>query len=721
MSRDYPWVFLALVAAVATGGYAQVHADPIFWCGLVESYPQTIGIAVAVLLQAFLYLLSAGGSDRLNLYQVSQWVLLPLVLFGLFQAFRPHPFTALLFLGLFAIPVAWAFLRRSPADRQGAWPLVCGFFVTSVLGFYAALGEIPLLFRGSVIGYAQVAAAGIVAIGLSLLGLRYVRRAGGFPADRLWDFRNMLPFSALLLPVLRAKFPDVAYDSYMYKSTLPLQIAEWRTGDTALVDGFMVGTNLQELLNALLILVAPDHVPSLISTVAYVLLFLLIPTAFPFRSQASNLGRALVAFAGLATFTLTEAGIAQGTSYQEPLMLLFLVAAMIRAPSWPLFMALAILVKVNAVFIAPLVLVFHLVGYGRFWLDPRRLLIGCVVFALALAPHFARNVAFSGRILGLNETFSAVTDPPGPGAVLAAGETRYDGPARGGILSNALLSACNMFALKGLCATQYEDTENAGFHIFPASRSPLFGVLFAVFAVGLALFRRDGRLIALASAAAFFLSYAALLTFMTEGRYFMPLSFGFALLLLVNIRPAEYAIASLGSSGPARAAAIGLGCLLIGSNLLPGVLTNVSWICNRNLLRPSTAVDMHVPRSGMEVFLAGHVERYKQSCPPPGLPPVILAQLGSLDSPYLGTQRIFHTYTQQMIARFFAAEPSRQSRAAEAIIAVVARSPDYPISMLGASMADFELCFAEGDTRAYCSRVLAPTGPNCARSLYGPP
>jgi hypothetical protein len=720
MNRVFPWVFMACAIAIAAGGYVQLH-EVVFGCGLAEGRPQAIGIALIVLVQGFLYLLQAGGADRAGLYQVSQWALLPLLLYAILQLFGVRPYTALLFLGLCAIPVVWDLLRRHPGGQPASWPFACAFFVTCFLGFYGAIGEIPLLLQDTTIGYPYIAFSVAAAIGLSLTASWYLRGSGGFPRVPLWDFRAFLPFGALLLPVLRAKFPDVAYDSYMYKSTLPLQIAQWRTGDTAIVDGFMVGTNLQELLNALLILIAPDFSPSLISTVSYILLFLLIPLAFDPRRQGPGIGRAVIAFAGLMTFVLTEAGIAQGTSYQEPVMLLFLVAALIRLPAWPVFLALAIMVKINAAFVAPVIAIHHLAGYGRFWRDPRRLLAGGLAFSLALAPHLYRNVEFSGRVLGLNETLSAVTDPPGPGAILAPGETRYDGRPRGGVLNDAAMSACNMLALNGLCTVRYEGSENAGFHIFPASRSPLLGALFAVFVAGLALLHRQGRWVALGSAGAFFLSYAALLAFMSEGRYFLPVSFGFSVLLLLNVRQAELAVRSLGASVPARAAAAGLGCLLVGSNLLPGVLANVGWVCNRNLFRPPQEVDMRAPQNAMESFLAGQVDRYRQSCPPPGLPPVILSEHGVLNSPYLGTQRIFHVYTQQMIARFFAAEPSRQARAAEAIIAVVAQSPDYAPAILGSSAGNFEPCFAEGDTRAWCSRVLAPAGTSCARSLYPEP
>jgi hypothetical protein len=129
-------------------------------------------------------------------------------------------------------------------------------------------------------------------------------------------------------------------------------------------------------------------------------------------------------------------------------------------------------------------------------------------------------------------------------------------------------------------------------------------------------------------------------------------------------------------------------------------------------------LDLRQPDTPVQRFLLDTVARYKQACPPPGLPPVILAENDRLNAPYLGTQRIFHVYTQAMIVRFLAADPARQRQAAGAIIAMVSEHPDYAPTLLGPGAADFTPCFDDGTLHVACSIRLAPWGHQCAASLY---
>jgi hypothetical protein len=320
----------------------------------------------------------------------------------------------------------------------------------------------------------------------------------------------------------------------------------------------------------------------------------------------------------------------------------------------------------------------------------------------------------------MTETLASVTDPPGPHQIMVAGGNRYESTVRGGILNNAALSACNMWLLATLCPMQYKNNESAGFHMFPASRAPLFAILFAA-AVLLGCWRgRSRRLIGLVSVLVFGVCYLGFLGFLSEGRYFLPLSFGFSVLLLLNAGQAEDLLSALGTSWPARLVAVGLGCWYIGSDLIPGTFTNVSWICKREILTAAQTLDMRQPQTPPQHFLASYVDRYKRICPPPGLPPVILAEHDILNSPYLGAQRIFHVFTQQMISRFFAADPTRQQRSGEAIIAVMSQTPGYTDAVLGPAARDYTPCFHDGSVQIVCSTLLAPAAPHCAASLYRP-
>ena len=718
--KPVSWVLLGLCAILAAGGYAQVLISPIFWCGRVEAFPGTVILASICLAQTALYLAAAASPEWVKLYRLSQIAVLPFLLAGLFQVFQPYPRTLVCCAVLAAIPVTLSLvMARWRWMRPHLLP-VTAVYIVSTLGFLAAFGQIPLTLRGVVAAPWQIDLAAIVAAFVSIGVIGSLRGRAVADGGIMPGLARYLPLALLLFPVLRGKLPDVAYDSTMYKTTLPYQMAEWLTGDTAIIDEFMVVPNLQEMLNALLVVITRDYIPPLISTISFVLLMFVTPLAFPVERRATAIGRGVTAFAAVSAFVVTEAGIGQGTSHHEPLLLLFLCASLIRCPVWPVFLAIAIVVKINAIFIAPLVLLYHVLNYPAFWRSPRRLMLVALGCAIVLVPQFNRNVVFSGRLFGLNETLAAVTDPPGPRQIMSAGQTRYDAKVRGGIASNAALSACNMFMLDVICPTQYDNSDTYGFHIFPASRSALFGALFALAAIPGALVYRSRRLAGLMSAALFFAGYLALLAFLAESRFFLPLSFGFAVLLLINPEQAEDAVRTMGGSRPGRLLAVGLGCWCVGSDLIAGTFTNVSWICGRDLLAPAHMVNLREPETPVQRFLVAYVNAYKRTCPPPGLPPVILAEHDILNSPYLGTQRIFYAFTQEMIGRFFAADPGRQRRAGEAIIAVVSQSAAYDAAVLGPAVSSYRPCFHDDKTDVICSALLAPAAAHCASSLYPP-
>jgi hypothetical protein len=720
VTKAVSWLLLGLCAIIAGGGYYQVMDAAIFWCGRVEAFPGTSVLTLICLGQTALYLASAASTAWATPYRLSQIAGLPFLAISLFQVFAPHPRTVALFAVLAAIPTALSFALKQWQWMRPHLPAVSGFFVVSALCFLAAFGEIPFTLPGVVaprwlIGLCLAAA---VAVSVPIIGS--IRPLMPTATTAMPDLTRYLPVALLLFPILRAKLPDIAYDAFTYKTTLPYQMAEWLTGDTAVIDGFMIGTNLQEILNALLVVLARDYLPPFISTISFVLLFLITPLAFRTQQRPSAAGRAVVAFAAVSAFVLSEAGIAQGTSHQEPMLLLFLVASLIRCPVWPAFAAVAAAVKINAAFIAPLVVVYQVFGYRSFFRSPGRLLIGVFAGAIVLTPQLTRNVVFSGRVLGMEETLSAMTDPPGPNQIMVPGATRYDNPVRGGILNNAVMSTCNIWLLSALCPMGYKGDVGDGFHVFPASRAPLFAAVFACAVLAGGGWFRARRLVGWTSASVFFVCYIGFLAFLSQGRYFLPLSFGFSVLLLTNPEQAEDALLAMGTAWPGRLLAASLGCFYVGSDLIPGAFNNVSWICKREVLTASQTLDLRQPETPTQRFLVSYVDRYKLACPPPGLPPIILAEHDVLNSPYLGTQRIFYAFSQQMLSRFFAANPRRQERSADAIIAVVSQTPGYAAGMLGPAIKDYSPCFHDDKLQVICSRLLAPAGEHCAASLYHP-
>jgi hypothetical protein len=723
-----PW----LLAAVAAGGYWQVAGQDTFYCGRTEAGWGLYILVPLTLAQTALYLAATAQPSWQRLYRWSQMSVLPVLVFSLAQVVEPHLWTFCLMAALAGV-TAWMGLARG------------GLFLILLFGLFAALGQIPFSLPGVTVPTWLVWALFAAAAGIAAWWSRspalpplsppgpiwrivpvpswpgvaptpqarpppHPRRRGGGrdpPGhdDGVVPFRALVPLSLLLFPILRAHWPDVAYDSLSYKVTIPYQMAEWRTGGTAIVDGYMIGTNLQEMLNTLLLILTGDWMPSFISTLGFVLLALAIPRAFPAETGRTGPERAVIAFAGVSAFVLTEAGIAQGTAYQEPLLLLFLVASLIRHPAWIGFLAMAMAVKITALFAAPLILLYQALSNRGFWRSPRQVIAGVLVATLALAPQLGRNVIVSGRLLGMNETLAQVTDPPGPHQILASGDMIYDHHPRGGLLNNAASAACNIWLLGGACPVLYQGSWEAGFGHFPSSRAPLFALVVGI-ATCIGWRRREAWL----GLGAFLIGAAGLLCVLSEGRYLLPVSLGFAILLLINRR----SVASMAC----HPAMLLLACWMVGAELVPGTFTNTSWICQRDVTAPVLNPPLRGPETPVQAFLASLADRYKKTCPPPGLPPVILAENDRLNSPYLGTQRIFHVFSQILIDRFLQADPSRQARMADAVLAVVSEHPGYAPHVLGSSQADFRPCYDGDGLHVLCSVKLAPAGPDCSRSLY---
>ncbi|HET6605449.1 MAG TPA: hypothetical protein VFG62_02190, partial [Rhodopila sp.] len=241
--------------------------------------------------------------------------------------------------------------------------------------------------------------------------------------------------------------------------------------------------------------------------------------------------------------------------------------------------------------------------------------------------------------------------------------------------------------------------------VFPASRAALLAVLF-----GVAACLRRRTPCAVLALGGFAAGYAGLLAIVSEGRYFLPLSLGFPVMLLID--------PPFAASMARQPWALALGCWLIGADLLPGTFTNASWICRRDITAAVDNPPLIGPQTPVQSYLASLVDRYKQRCPPPGLPPVILAETDRMNSPYLGTQRIFHVFTQSMIHGFIAANPARQAGMGDAILAVVEEHTGYADQMLGAARANYRPCFDSDGQHVLCSMRLAPNGPDCAQSLY---
>jgi hypothetical protein len=321
-------------------------------------------------------------------------------------------------------------------------------------------------------------------------------------------------------------------------------------------------------------------------------------------------------------------------------------------------------------------------------------------------------------LLGQNELLAAWTDPPGPNRIMIAGSAHFDGVVRGGLVNNALASACNMLLLNIACPTSYGGSDVQGFHVFPGSRAPLIAVLACLVLIVLAAMRQASFNPAMASVIAYLLAYFLVLKFMSEARFFLPLSFGCAALLFINRSALGDLLLDDRIIGDRRLWLTAAAVAVIGSDLVPGIYTNVGWDCRRSLFASAQAQVLTTPHTPTEAFLTELAAGYRKRCPPPGLPPVILGQHDKLNAPYLGVQQSHWFMTHEMNQRFYAADPSRRQGIARAVLALAYVDPEIPQRLLGDAQGNFTPCFTDGDHHVLCSEQLAPIGKDCAESLF---
>ena len=352
-----PIALLALVT-VAAGGYAIVPGNPVFWCGRVGAFPGIYIIVGAALLQSALYV-----ADASRAYRVTQYAAIPFVLWAGAQLASAYPRTATGSLLLVAVLLGlFRLMRRQFGSHDLAARIALS--VVGFVGLTAAATQFVLVNPTHLLSCWFIALCMPVALGV-VVGI--VGRAPPASAPEVPFLQRCLPVTLLLLPLLRAKIADTAFDTFLYKGTQPYTIADWRTGLSAIVDPFLIGTNFQELINANLIIWLGDYTPSLLAAFCYVILFFVTPYAIGSDDALSRAGRGIVAFAGLSIFVLTEAAIDQGTSYQEPTMLLMLTSSLAPTIAWPAFLAMAVGVKINAGFVRAISRILSLEAAGSGW------------------------------------------------------------------------------------------------------------------------------------------------------------------------------------------------------------------------------------------------------------------------------------------------------------------------------------------------------------------
>jgi hypothetical protein len=664
----------AVVTALAIGAAFSFYqlGSGVFACGKQGAGPEIHLWMTLAGAQAVAFLLAARSPRWQLAYRLLQYLTLPLVAVPLLQLAATYPRT------FGALAVAALAYRLG---ARGAAAVKVVVFLLAMLVIHSSIAFLVLNTRGLALGnglfLAILAAAAVAA---ALIGRRDA------PAP-LASIAQVPPLALLAVVVLRAKLPDQAYDSLFYKATLPIMIADWRTAVTGLLDhSALLGTNLQEFINAQLRIADPSYSPALVSTLAFLGLWIVAPAASASLMRASgSFARNVLA---LLLVSLTESLVAAGTAYQEPLMGLLMVAALLPIPAAWLFLGAAVAVKVTAGFVAPVIVI------ARWWsmepassgtgggvrafaarmlerTRPRAVaLVACLVLAaLTAGEQFYRNIAYTGRLTGITETLVDLTDPQDRVLAADAGNPLVALQPRG-----AWQKYGRTF-VHVLTLDRWIVPGELDFHILPSSRLPAVAAMLALVVLAFPALRRDRTLVvgfAVWIACAF-----VLLNFVWQGRYLYVLSLAAAL-------PIAYLagrVQAQAGGAIAMLLAVAAALLAFGDQLV-GSYVNDGWLCRRNLVTGVVPNDYDRPATALERRLAALVTRYRDGSPWRDVVPTILCENSVDRLRYVGTHYVYTYISLRINNRRLAARPDLAASLPTALLALCSTDPAFPGQIL---------------------------------------
>lgn len=712
---------LSVLAAGAAFSVYQVGSR-LFACGRDLAGWEIFVWLAAAALQSTLFALASTVSQVRSTYRLTQYLALPFAAIALGQIAVAYPrifvwaaiFTAA-YWGLFRARLPLLGPRTAPPPSAGlvaAAAESCIFLLVTLL-IHSVLAFLVLHIPDTPLS--NPAFMGIAVLSTTVAGW-IVSREARFSRLSIGD---LPPLALLAVALLRAKYPDNAYDSLFYKATLPLTIADWRTALTGLMDHTLLGTNLQEFVNSQLRILDRDYQPALISSLAFIALWVLTPYA-----ARAVLPRAFTwNLAVLLLVSLTEPLIAAGTAYHEPMLSLLMVGALLPFSAAWLFLGAAIASKITAAFIIPIVVLLRLFGGGGGaapvslaaapWRGPvalarwtflpvggHRAVLGvCLILAaVAVTEQFGRNLVHTGRILGVSEMLASLTDPEGDVLASQASDPLFDVVSSRGArekYGNTLIHV--------LTLDRWIVPDELGFHIMPTSRLIAVAAVLSLVAFAFESLRRRKRLITLFGV--WLLCAAALLNFFSQGRHLFPLSFAavFVVVCLVAII-AEEALAA-GNRTLAGMICLVAGVLAVGDQLV-GSLINNGWECRRKLLASPEPTNLDRPQTPLEQRLADLAREYRIR-QPSGIPPTILCEASLERMRYLGTHYVYAYASSSLTPRRIAANPSLGALLPTSILAVCFTDPAFPDQIIPPPhRREFVDAAAVGPVRILVSRKL---------------
>lgn len=705
-------ILLALVAG-GTFSYYQV-GSALFACGRDLAGPELRYWLALAAVQSLLFVAAGAMESARRVYRWSQYLALPLLGIALAQVALAYP---RIFIWLALLAAAYWLVRWLPRviGRDGK-PLPglgdavaeTTVFLLTALMVLTAIAFVFLHWPGRTFTPRLLMAAGLASFAIAAIIVRWDSRVVGL------SIAQVPPLGLLIAVVLRAKFPDAAFDSLFYKATIPITIGEWGTAITGVFDHTLLGTDFAEIMGSQLRMLDPTYSPAMTSTLSFLALWIIAPLAARgvFGERTGTHVALVRNVLALLLVSLTEAHIAAGTAYHEPLMGLLMAGFLMPMSVAWLFLGAAIASKFTVLFVAPVLLAAKAAEWmrsrgeapveaghrGRVFATAACMLLGTFV----LAQQFERNLDFTGRLLGVAEVLVDWTDP--------RGEVLTRLPPGVGTGQVAPIERYGRTLVHMLTLDRWVAPAEDGFHVMPSSRVfPIALVLAVCFLLFASLRRQRAALAVLWICVA---CGAVLMSLVSQGRHFHPLSFAAAVAIAFAIN------ALFRGADPGRSRALGIfvsvsiAVVAFGDQLV-GSFINNGWICERSMAKPVIVNNYDRPDTDLERKLAEIASAYRAHVSQrPGVIPSILCENTTGPKHYLGVHHAFAYPAMELTMRYIAADPRRASLLPSALLALCFTDPQFPAHLIPAAVrGEFTEVPPVGGVRILVSKRLLQGAP----------
>jgi hypothetical protein len=707
----------SILLIIGLGSFYQLTSG-LFYCGKKAAGPEIIIWTIATIVQSALYMVAPQFSRARQYYRVSQIVALPFLAVVLIQLadVYPRPFLLVLaMLGVYSYLRYWTAKtpRKSEFDGpkgkalqvlvEGTLFVLCALLIHATLAFF-------VLHTKSVLLTDQW--FWIIYIISTSLAYFLVRNESARLRLDTWSFP---PIFLLVMILLRAKLPDMAYDSFFYKATVPIMIADWRTALTGIFDHTLVGTNFLEIVNSQIKIVDPSYSPALTGSFSFIGLWILAPALTTALMNGLPGNSRITAHAGtLLLVSLTEPLTAAGTAYQEPILSLLITASVFTGPIAWIMMASAAAVKITALFFIPFLVLWRAFTVDRIAVDAllgkctslfrlfilgpssvetglqkrpavnrvslAAILLSILMASLILGQQFYRNNTLTGRILAPSETFASITDPNGEMLKRIEHNPVFDAVSQRGVLTSIATTVVHMATLD-----KWIKPGELGFHVIPSSRLALVAILFCIVVLLSKDMRSDKKLVG--AAIAFFISFAIFLGFFSQGRH-MAAASACAMIVVVSTVARVLLLTDIKSSASLISTSLGFAVAFfaVGDQMV-GIYINNGWECRRQLFAAPLKSEYEKLSNDVDKALSGVVQHYREMHRAEvGVVPSILCEQTVERRPYFGAHYVYAYTSTSLLKRYLEVDQTRAELLPSALLAICYENEKFVSDILPQSI-----------------------------------